>query len=41
MVSYFMEYYSVIKKHEITPFTAIWMGLEIIMLSKTDKGSII
>ena len=31
-----MEYYSAIKKNEIMPFTAIWMGLEIIILS--DKS---
>ena len=31
-----MEYYSAIKKNEILPFTAIWMGLEIIILS--DKS---
>ena len=29
-----MEYYSVIKKNEILPFTTAWMELEHIMLSK-------
>ena len=35
-----MEYYSVIGKNEIMPFTATWMSLEIIILSElsqTDK----
>jgi len=40
-----MEYYSVIKKNEILPFTAtIWMGLEGIMLreiSQTEKDKIL
>ena len=29
-----MEYYSAMKKHEIMPFSAIWMELEIIILSE-------
>ena len=29
-----MEYYSVIKKNEIMPFAAIWMDLEMIILSE-------
>ena len=35
-----MEYYSGTKKNEIMPFAAIWMDLEIIILSEvsqTDK----
>ena len=35
-----MEYYSAIKKNEAMPFAAIWMDLEIIVLSEvsqTDK----
>ena len=35
---YTLEYHSIIK-NEIMPFAAIWMGLDIIILSKseTDK----
>ena len=32
-----MEYYSAAKKSEIMPFAAIWMGLEIVTLSKSDR----
>ena len=36
-----MEYYSAIKKNEIMPFAAPWMGLEIIIVlsevSQTEK----
>ena len=32
-----MEYYSAIKKNEIMPFAVIWMGLEIIILSKVSQ----
>ena len=32
-----MEYYSAIKKNKIRPSAAIWMDLEIITLSKTEK----
>uniref|UniRef100_A0A8C3YJ34 DUF1725 domain-containing protein n=1 Tax=Catagonus wagneri TaxID=51154 RepID=A0A8C3YJ34_9CETA len=34
---YTMEYYSAIKRKEITAFTATWMDLEIIMLKKSQK----
>ena len=36
-----MEYYSAIKKNEIMPFVAIWMDIEVIILSEvsqTEKG---
>ena len=32
-----MEYYSVIKKNRILPFAAIWMDLEIFILSKVSQ----
>ena len=32
-----MEHYSAIKKNEIMPFAAIWMGLEIIILSEVSQ----
>ena len=32
-----MEYYSAIKKNEISPFIATWMDLEIIVLSKVSQ----
>ena len=31
------EYYSAIKKNEIMPFAAIWMDLEIIILSEVSQ----
>ena len=34
---YTMEYYSAIKKNEIMPFSATWMDLEIIILSKVSQ----
>ena len=33
---YIMEYFSAIRKDEITPFAATWMDLEIIILSKVS-----
>ena len=32
-----MEHYSAIKKNEIMPFAATWMGLEIIILSEVSQ----
>ena len=32
-----MEYYSAIKKNEILPFAATWMGLECITLSEISQ----
>ena len=34
---YTTEYYSAIKKNEIIPFAAIWMDLEIIILSEVSQ----
>ena len=34
---YTMEYYSAIKKNEIMPFEAIWMELEIVILSEVSQ----
>ena len=34
---YTMEYYSTIKKNETMPFAAIWMDLEIIILSEINQ----
>ena len=34
---YTMEYYSAIKKNKIMPFTAIWMDLEIVILSEVSQ----
>jgi len=34
---YTMEYYSAIKRKEITAFGAMWMDLEIIMLSEVSQ----
>ena len=32
-----MEYYSAIEKSEITPFSATWMDLEIVILSEVSQ----
>ena len=32
-----MEYYSAIKKNEIMPLVAMWMDLEIVILSKVSQ----
>ena len=32
-----MEYYSAIKKNKIMPFAAIWMDLEIVILSEVSQ----
>ena len=34
---YTMDCYSVIKKNEIMPFVATWMGLEFIILSEVNQ----
>ena len=34
---YTMYYYSAIKKNEIMPFAAIWVGLKIIILSEVSQ----
>ena len=34
---YIMEYYSAIKRNEILPFVAMWMGLENIILSEISQ----
>ena len=35
--TYTTAYYSVIKKNEIMPFAAMWMDLEIILLSEISQ----
>ena len=34
---YTMEYYSAIKKNGIMPFVALWMDLEIMILSEVNQ----
>ena len=36
-VIYTMEYYSAIKKNEIMPFAAIWIDLEVIIVSEVSQ----
>ena len=35
-----MEYYLAIKKNEIMPFAAVWIGLEMIILSEVSQTKI-
>ena len=35
---YTMQYYLVMKKKEILPFTTAWMGLESVMLSEVSQS---
>ena len=35
---YTMEYYSAIKRNKIMPFAAMWMQLEILILSEVKSG---
>ena len=37
---YAMKYYSAIKNNEIMPFAAMWMHLETVIQSKSDRGEI-
>ena len=34
---YIMKYYSAIKKNEIMPLAAMWMDLEIVILSEVNQ----
>ena len=38
---YIMEYYWAIKKNKTMPFTATWIELEIILLSKEERERLI
>ena len=35
-----MEYYTIIEKNEIMPFAAMWMHLEIIIVSEVNQRQI-
>ena len=37
---YTMEYYSVIKRNEIMPFAAVWVNIEIIIISEVSQRQI-
>ena len=37
VVQYTMEYYSAIKKNDIMPFAAVWIKLEILILSEISQ----
>ena len=37
---YTLEYYSAIRKNEIMPFAATWMGLESVILSELSQRQI-
>ena len=40
VVIYTVEYYSAIKENEIMPFAAIWMDLEMVILSEVSQRQI-
>ena len=35
-----MEYYSVIKRNEIMPFAAVWVNIEIIIISEVSQRKV-
>ena len=37
---YTMEYYSVIKRNEIMPFAAVWVNIEIIIISEVSQRKV-
>ena len=40
MYTHTMEYYTIIEKNEIMPFAAMWMHLEIIIVSEVNQRQI-